>query len=365
MMTKILILYLLALLPVFGGELHLLLPEKIYAVPGIETNVYFDNIVLTPNPANYVFDVDCKRGRNDAKRWRFTPDSKDAGEFDWEICISDGFNIVAQGKTKLVITPENAEDEREISILMVGDSLTAAGLYPARLGALMPQLKMIGSRKSGGAVHEGYGGWHWESFLTQVQDKNKPRKSSNATSPFLFEKGGRHEPDFQQYLNKFNGGKAPDFITVMLGINDIFGATDDDVEVRIAAILENAERLIAVFRAAAPKAVIGVGFPTPGAASQDAFGSNYRCGQTRWQFKKNQHRLCLAMLRKFGDSVSLIPTFVNLDCENNFPVQSEKINAHNEQEIVRQSNGVHPAPSGYNQIGDTFYCWLKNQLKEK
>ena len=54
-------------------NVSLLIPEKIYAVPGVETNVYFDNVVTVINPANYVFDVDCKKGRNDLKRWRFTP----------------------------------------------------------------------------------------------------------------------------------------------------------------------------------------------------------------------------------------------------------------------------------------------------
>ena len=55
--------WLLALACVFGSsssaaeDVKLLLPEKIYAVPGVECNIYFNNIVTVINPANYVFDV--------------------------------------------------------------------------------------------------------------------------------------------------------------------------------------------------------------------------------------------------------------------------------------------------------------------
>ena len=60
--------FLFSALALCADSLKLQLPEKIYAVPGIETNVYFDNIVLTPNSDFYVFDVDCRKGRNDQKR---------------------------------------------------------------------------------------------------------------------------------------------------------------------------------------------------------------------------------------------------------------------------------------------------------
>lgn len=50
---------------------RLLLPEKIYAVPGIECNLYFDNIVTVVNSEDFIFEVTCEVGRNDQKRWRW------------------------------------------------------------------------------------------------------------------------------------------------------------------------------------------------------------------------------------------------------------------------------------------------------
>ncbi|MBQ9369366.1 MAG: hypothetical protein IJT83_16405, partial [Victivallales bacterium] len=51
-----------------SNKVKLQLPECIYAVPGKEVSVYFDNIVLVINPDIYVFDVTCATGRNDHRR---------------------------------------------------------------------------------------------------------------------------------------------------------------------------------------------------------------------------------------------------------------------------------------------------------
>jgi lysophospholipase L1-like esterase len=150
---------------------------------------------------------------------------------------------------------------------------------------------------------------------------------------------------------------VPDIITFQLGVNDIAGANDENVHRRCEAILKNADELIAAARAGAPEAIMGVGLVTPGCSSQEGFGHDYNCGLTRWQYKKNQHTLNAAMLKHFADypdkKVFIIPTSLNLDCENNFPVFKGV-----------QCNGVHPTAAGYNQMGDTYYSWMKYWLSK-
>ena len=58
----------------------------------------------------------------------------------------------------------------------------------------------------------------------------------------------------------------------------------------------------------------------------------------------------------------MIPTNVGLDTENNFLTKLERVNSQNKTIITRQFYVVHPAASGYNQMGDTDYAWLKYQL---
>ena len=64
-------------------------------------------------------------------------------------------------------------------------------------------------------------------------------------------------------------------------------------------------------------------------------------------------------------NIRIIPAYLNLDCENNFPTVSESVSQGSGKKVIRQNNGVHPAPDGYRQLGDSFYCWLKAVLHEQ
>lgn len=365
-------------------DVKLLLPEKIYAVPGVETNVYFENVVRVINPANYVFEARCSRGRWDDKRWSFTPTDKDTGSFKLTINVIGNQGLLASKDVTVVVSPRNAGVGKKISILVIGDSLTNATVYPTQIHTLFknpgnPALKMIGSHagsgravKVGGVAHEGYGGWAWSTFSNRWMDDAKFAKLKTrreivyARSPFLAKKDGKVVFDMQGYFKRLNDGKAPDIITFQLGVNDVFSANDANVDKKIDDILSNMDKLVSEMRKAAPNAVLGVGLPTAGCFTQDGFGRNYAARHSRWQYKKNQHRLVERMMQKIAKSnpynVQLVPVYLNLDCENNFPIAQEFINAGNTRKIARLNNGVHPSADGYRQIGNTFYCWMKSVL---
>jgi len=357
------------------NSLALQLPPAIYAVPGVEMNIYFDNVVLTINPDNYVFDVDCKKGYNDAKRWRFLPKKKDVGEYTLKIRILNSKNkLIGQAETKVIVAPKNAGAGKSISLLVIGDSLTNASVYARRINSLFkitgnPKIKFIGSHSGGGkkpgkdgVCHEGYGGWSWLTFCGMWSN----RKDYRARSKFLAEKNGKRKLDFKAYCKKYNNGKAPNFITIMLGTNDVFAQKDSNIDAQIKRIFKYMDMFVGELVKSAPNAKIGIALTPPPAGSQDAFGANYKCSQTRWQFKRNQHRLITAMINKFktnkNKNISLVPVYVNLDTENGFPVWNEAIVYGDKVKMKRQRNGVHPSARGYKQIGDSFYAWMKCQM---
>ncbi len=151
--------------------------RTIYGVPGVPMSLYDDNVVLTQTPEKYRFEVKCDLGSHEAKRWTMMPTDKDVGDHPLEVTVKDADGkVLESAKTKLRIVPKDAGQGRTLRLLIVGDSLTHASLYPNEIARLLsepgnPQWTMLGTHKppgvKSGVAHEGYGGWRWETFLTK------------------------------------------------------------------------------------------------------------------------------------------------------------------------------------------------------
>ena len=72
-----------------AGDLQLTLPPVVYATPDVPMSIYHDNIVLTETPENYHFEVICKIGTNEARRWTAKPTDGDVGDHPLSITVKD------------------------------------------------------------------------------------------------------------------------------------------------------------------------------------------------------------------------------------------------------------------------------------
>lgn len=176
------------------------------------------------------------------------------------------------------------------------------------------------------------------------------------SSPFCYLNAeGQPQADVARYIRAECGGVPPDVVTFLLGINDTFGAKaekPDDMDTRIDLVLRKADTLLKIFREAAPRAALAIGVTTPPNSRQGAFTNNYGTKYTRWNWKQVQHRLAQKEIEHFGgrekEGIFLVPTELNLDPVDGYP----------------ETNGVHPNTIGYQQIGRSFYAWLKYWLQE-
>lgn len=340
---------------------RLTLPPRIIAVPGVEMNLYFANTTLVPAGQGMVYEVDCKLGSSDAKRWTLTATQENVGEVPMIVRAKDPSGAIVQtASTVVTVVPQTAGADRQIRLLIIGDSLTHATVYPNEIARLLnepgnPQWQMLGTHKPGGAaekvVHEGYGGWTWAAFNSRFAvDAAKPGSSS----PFVFPgSDGKPVLDMPRYFDERCGGERPDFVVIKLGINDCFGFNPNDskqLDSQIDGMFQQAETLLTELRRTVPAAEIGICLTTPGNARDEAFVANYQDRYPRWGWRQIQHRLVERQLTHFAmreaEHITLIPTELNLDTVDGYP----------------DNNAVHPNTHGYQQIGKTVYSWLKWRL---
>ena len=217
-----------------------------------------------------------------------------------------------------------------------------------------PAWKMLGTHKPAraakGVAHEGYGGWTWQRFAAHYEP-NPDGTYRTRNSPFVFlGDDGKPKLDVARYFKTECGGERPDYVVFLLGINDCFSANPGQPDDRIRTMLKQADRLLAEFRRAAPKAELGICLTTPPNSREAAFEANYKGRYSRWGWKQIQHRLVQAEIEHFGrrddKRVFVVPTELNLDPTGGYPA----------------NNGVHPNDAGYRQIGGSIYAWLKHRL---
>jgi lysophospholipase L1-like esterase len=320
--------------------------------------MYFDNVALMLNGRQYVFNAICAIGRQLEERWTVTPTAEEVGEYPLELIVVDDQNsVVARAAIRLRILSSSAGSTNAMTVLPIGDSFTAAEIYPRKLLQLAAQshlrLQFIGSRTSTDGLirHEGYGGWNARTFAT------------DPASPFLVPASDDRRVDFRQYCDRTNGGQPPSVITILLGTNDVFLARDESVDEQLQQMIEHLEALITQFHRVGPSTVVGVIPPTPPAQSQDGFQNYFGdLRQTRWQYRRNQHRAVERLTEHFQgrerERIHLVPAYINLDTERCFRTSVAPANARAAVQVTRVEDGIHPTESGYAQIADSIFCWL-------
>ena len=333
------------------------LPEKLYALVGEELNIYFDNIVDS-HDTDYQFDVTCTVGMQMERCYRLTAETAGSYPITIKATNKDGGSVEKTATIYVVNT--TVGDGETASVIVLGDSTTDDGRVISKLhenmSADVMSVTTFGTRGTAPNNHEGRSGWKFYNYFTTATN-----------NPF-------YNPDTQTFDAAYyfanSGVSIPEWFLINLGINDMFDMrTDDAAGVQINTLNGYCDNMIASLKAAAPNIKIGVCLTIPPNYSQDAFGKAYGCGQNRDRYKRNNALWVQNQIERYDgredENIYLVPIYTNLDTKYNMgleEIQHNKRNTTYKYNSPIGNGGVHPTTSGYWQIADVYWFFLKNNV---
>lgn len=351
----------------FGKEvkstLTVTVPEIFYAVEGLPTSLNCRSFVRVAPTVSLNVEVECAVGQLEGEVWHLSASETETGDHRMTVRIARDDSTPAESASLIVrVVAGDSGRKDQLSVLVIGDSLTNASHYPNTIAKLLdepgnPEWRMMGTFHPKSAAtnvfHEGYGGWTWARFNTRYEPK-EDQTGRARSSPFVFlSEEGEPELDVPRYFSEFHDGEVPDIIFILLGINDCFHPDPEDpaaIAARIDTMMAQAETFLASLKEAAPEAVIGIGL-TPAANDREgAFVTNYGKKYTRDGWRRIQYRLVQRQLKAFSgresERIYVVPTSHSVDPHLGYP----------------NDNAVHPNNSGYEVIGKNVYAWIKAML---
>lgn len=165
------------------------LPKRYDLVVGDSFELFYKGIVkcLCEDAIDFElrYSDGVSRGNNYAEKYVFTPEAKDVGTHTLSIRLRSNFGeVLDEGSVQIHVVPRPTSPQREKVVLLIGDSLTAPGIWPSELdrrltgtggtpvGDALTGITFIGSREHGGTKYEGYGGWTFDSYTTANAARN-------------------------------------------------------------------------------------------------------------------------------------------------------------------------------------------------
>jgi len=331
-------------------ELQLTLPPHIYCNPHADISLYHNNVIYNPDSIQYTFKISRKLGINHPDKFTFNIGRKLSRDFRLNVKVFDQYGaLVASDRSIVHFNVIKSFPGDSMKMLIVGNSLTANGIYSAKIQSFLSDslhfpVKFLGTKASNGGIHEGYGGKTWEWF------------AKHGNSPFVMHTADNDSIlNFEHYFASVIH-ETPDIMVIFLGINDCFRADTTSIETIDRTIDEmfiNATLFLTRLIEYKPDLKIGICLTPPANDRKEAFRINYDDKYTQSGWKKIQHRLVQRYIaffnNNFKNNCSLIPVEINIDTYNGYP----------------DNNGVHPNVNGYNQIAASIFNWIYFQFDNK
>ena len=331
---------------------RLTIPNIVHAVVGSQLNLWYDALILSPDrgfysPSYFAVEGICNVGQMQERSFRITPVIGDVGDHTLTINVYNPEKKLVQTKSVILRIINNTAPSSVKNIIMLGDSLTAAGTTTITLQGLLASLGgstplFWGTKGIDPAKHEGYGGWAFASFLA-------------TTSPFYI--GGRI--DIPAYRASKGLASPFDVVIIALGVNDTFGGTEK-TQTEINTIINYAKDLIDHFLNDGANTQIIINLPTTDCNTKGGYSVNYGalCGKELYQksmFLLRENILSTFDGGLYSPRVHVGISGLGVDRYFGYPFGTGPASSRSSEVIFNHINAVHPNTSGYQQIADVEF----------
>jgi lysophospholipase L1-like esterase len=332
------------------GFPYFAIPENgVMLLVGNEVTIYGDSLINVPIVNDLSVTYTCDIGTQSGNNYIINPDSDDVGEHALTIIFKNANTLITQRTIILKVNALATAGTKKI--LMIGDSLlnSGNGYYSSQIITALSNctITFLGI-KGTTTKHEGHAGATWKRFVTNDQPILDP-------SPFV--KNG--VLDIAAYFTD-NSIAIPDFVHIMLGVNDTFQhcAVNGDglTNAEITTIINYAKTFVNAFLTFNSSLNIILALPTICENTGAGWNDDYTESSSQDLYIKNIHKFRVALVNEFANGnyderVDCSYEAIFLDRNDGYP---KTAGIH--------TSGVHPDQSGYEQIGKGMAFYFNREL---
>lgn len=332
-------------------------PEKIHAVVGKESNIYWESAVKALNLDNYVVEV-VGAGMNLGNRWSYVPQSAETTSVTIRV-RDENYRVLAE-KTIPVITKALAVSSAQtLKAIHIGDSMIDNEYHLAHLESDFTGSNITYTIEGTRPHSEGRGGWTSSEYILFAS-------SGGVTNAFYNPAENVKKFDFSYYMENNPNIADPDIVFIFLGTNDIKGQTQfGTIQDAVRGTIGNIQFMIDSIHAYKSSIKVVVETPAIGAHDQWPYAMMYGNNSIKQSLHKYGIQNQVAMMYKAFDgreseNIYIIPTGTSLDNENGFPTRQISAAARLSAQLTVQADCYHPSSEGYYQFADCEFAFIRS-----
>lgn len=337
-------------------DVDILCPSTIYAVVGLETNLYWDSLIQGGDINNVIVEVE-GNGLNLGNRWSYTPSA--AGSFSITVRVRDlSYRLLAAKTITVVASVYAAGSATIINAIHIGDSMIDNAYHLDHLESDMAgsniTYNIFGTRPHS----EGRGGWTSSQYITLAE-------SGGVTNAFF--NPNTQKFDFSYYMTQ-QGYSNIDVVWLFLGTNDVKGQTQfSGIEGSANITIKNLNEIIASIHDYDSDIKIVVNTAGIGAHDQYPYAKMYNNNQIkqalhRYGIQTQVSKILKTYLGREAENIFVCLTGSSLDNVNGFPTTTANVAARISKQETYQSDPYHPTSEGYYQFADCEFAFIRNKL---